>query len=101
LEPDRATGSEPGMERNQFLGGNPFGVILRLVILSIFVGIVMSALDISPRNLIYKLQLIERISALGFGAVEGAISYFLIGAVIVVPIWFISRLLSARRDPPR
>lgn len=90
------------MDREQLFGGNPLGVIIRLIILSIVVGIVMSALDITPANLIYKLQLlIERISALGFGAVQSAIGYFLIGAVIVVPIWLISRLFSARRDPPR
>jgi hypothetical protein len=90
------------MDRDQLFGGNPLGVLVRLIILSIVVGIVMSALDITPANLIYKLQLlIERISALGFGAVQSALGYFLIGAVIVVPIWLISRLFSMRRDPPR
>jgi hypothetical protein len=89
------------MRLDQIFGGNPLGVIIRLVIMSIVVGIILSALGITPDNLFYRLRLlIERIYDMGWGAVEWGLGYFLIGAVIVVPIWLISRLLSAgrRRD---
>lgn len=83
------------MDRERLFGGNPMAVIVRLVVLSIVVGIVLSALDITPANLFDRARLlIQRISTLGFDAVRGALQYFLIGAVIVVPIWLVVRLLS-------
>ena len=39
-------------------------------------------------------ELIIRIYDLGWHAVEKAWRYFLLGAVIVFPVWFISRLLK-------
>ena len=90
------------MDREQLFGGNPLGVVVRLVVLSIVVGIVLSGLDITPANLLHRLSLIiERISALGFDAVKSAFQYFLLGAVIVVPIWLVARLLSGGRDRSR
>jgi len=87
---------EQRVDRNRLLGGNPIGVIVRLVVLSIVVGIVMAALDIHPQSIIYHLQMmIHRISRLGFGVFESAFSYFLLGAVVVIPIWLISRIFSA------
>lgn len=89
------------MKLEQIFGGNPLGVIVRLVIMSVVVGIILSALGITPDNLFYRLTLlVERIYAMGWGAVEWALGYFLIGAVIVVPIWLISRLFGGgrRRD---
>ena len=84
------------MDTNRLFGGNPLGVIVRLVVLSIVVGIVMSALDIRPENIIYHVRLlIERISRLGFGIFETAIGYFLLGAAVVIPIWLVVRLLGA------
>ncbi|MEM7751637.1 MAG: DUF6460 domain-containing protein [Pseudomonadota bacterium] len=91
------------MER--WLGGNPLGVALRLIILSIVVGIVLSAMGITPQNVLYKLQLfIKRIYDLGFGAIDWVIGYFIIGAIVVIPIWLIVRLVSGLRggdDNPR
>lgn len=91
------------MER--WLGGNPLGVALRLIILSIVVGIVLSAMGITPDNVLYKLQiLIKRIYDLGFGAIDWVIGYFIIGAIVVIPIWLIVRLVSGMRggdDNPR
>ena len=87
------------MRLDQIFGGNPFGVIMKLVILSVVVGIILSALGITPDNLFYRLGLlIERIYAMGWGAVEWGVGYFLIGAVIVVPIWILARLLGAGRQ---
>ena len=88
------------MDRNRLFGGNPLGVILRLAVISIIVGIVMSALNIRPDKLIYHVRLIVgRLSELSLGFVEGAFGYLLLGAVIVVPIWIVVRLFSALRGP--
>ena len=88
------------MNRDNLFGGNPLGVILRLVVLSIIVGIILSALDITPRDLIFRIRLLlQRAYDMGFGAVEWAVQYFLLGAVVVVPVWLLTRLLgSGRRD---
>jgi hypothetical protein len=84
------------MER--LFGGNPIGVILRLVILSVVVGIIMAALDIRPDNIFYHLQILaRRIYDLGFGIFEWMFQYLLLGAVIVVPIWLIMRVVSGLR----
>lgn len=81
------------MER--FFGGNPLAVMVRLIIMSVIVGIVLAALGLSPLELIEGLQrLAIRIYDMGFGAVEWALQYFLLGAVIVIPVWLLSRLLS-------
>jgi hypothetical protein len=83
------------MDRDTIFGGNPLAVLIRLVVLSIIVGIVLSALDITPRDLVFRLRiLLQRVYDMGFGAVEWAVQYFLLGAVIVVPIWIVARLLS-------
>jgi hypothetical protein len=89
------------MDRNRFLGGNPAAVIIRLVVLSIIVGIVLSALNIRPDEILYHIQrLIQRISDLGFDFVVKIFGYFLVGAVVVIPIWLIARLLGVfgRKD---
>jgi hypothetical protein len=66
------------------------------VLLSIVVGIVMSALGITLDNFFYQLdRLIRGLYDLGFAWVEWLFRYFLIGAVVVVPIWIIARLFGA------
>lgn len=79
------------MER--FFGGNPGTVILRLMIISLIVGILLSALGLDPRDIVQSfIQLVERIYRMGFDAFEWALRYFLLGAVVVFPIWLISRI---------
>ena len=86
------------MDWQRIFGGNPIGVIVRLIILSIVVGIVLSAMGITPENFVYRISLlVQRIYDMGFGAVEWAFGYFLLGAIIVLPIWLIARLLGGSR----
>ncbi len=87
------------MDRERLFGGNPLAVILRLVVVSIVVGIVLSALNIHPGNIVYHVRLLlQRLYDMGFGIFEGAINYFLLGAVIVVPIWLLTRLFGIMRS---
>jgi Na+/H+ antiporter NhaC len=88
------------MDRRQFFGESVSGTIIRLVLLSIVVGVVFSALDINLFNIVERLQqLVRNIVNLGFDTFHWAFKYFLLGAVVVVPIWFVMRLLSRPRDP--
>ncbi len=83
------------MDRDTLFGGNPLGVFVRLVVLSIVVGIVLSALGITPKNLFYHLNLLaQRLYDMGFGAIEWIFGYLILGAMVVVPIWFIARLFG-------
>jgi hypothetical protein len=86
----------------RFFGGSPAAVLIRLIAISFVVGIVLSALGLSPIDLVAALRdLVWRIYSLGFHSVEWIVRYFLLGAVIVFPIWLISRLLKlGRRQPP-
>ncbi len=91
------------MER--FFGGSPGMVMVRLAVLSLIVGVLLSALGLSPYDIIESFkQLVVRIYDMGFEAVEWAFRYFLLGAVIVVPIWLVSRVFKVMghgdaRDP--
>jgi hypothetical protein len=81
------------MER--FFGGNPALVLLRLVILSLIVGVVLAALGFSPYDLLQNIrELAQRIYDMGFTAVEKAFRYFLLGAVIVFPVWVVMRVVK-------
>jgi plasmid stabilization system protein ParE len=101
----RAEVRESRMDRNRLFGGNPVAVIVRLVILSVVVGIVLHALNIQPHELLDRLNLlIRRLFNLGFESFEQVLRFFLIGAVVVIPIWLIARLLgllSKKQDDGR
>src|SRR6185312_10802734 len=85
-----------GMYR--FLGGSPLAVAFRLILLSILVGVVLAAIGFDPWNIVNSIRLLfRRIWDLGFDAINGLWRYFLLGAVIVIPVWFLSRLLGAPR----
>lgn len=81
---------------NRFLGGSPLAVLGKLVLLSVLIGVVLSALGLDPWNIVQSLRrLFVNIWDMGFDAVRWLWQYFLLGAVIVIPIWLILRLLRA------
>lgn len=82
----------------RFLGGSPLNVVLRLFFLSLIIGALMMWLDIRPTDVIDMVAtFVHRVWAMGFSALREFGDYLLAGAVIVVPIWLISRLLSVGR----
>lgn len=83
---------------SRFLGGSPMAVAFRLILLSILVGVMLAAVGFDPWNIVHSIRLlIERVWNLGFDAINGLWRYFLLGAVIVIPIWLLSRLFGAPR----
>jgi hypothetical protein len=81
---------------DRFLGGSPLAVIFKLILLSILIGVVLSALGLDPRNIIQSIErLIRTIWNMGFDAIEWLWHYFLLGAIIVIPIWLIVRVIRA------
>ncbi len=88
--------ADEGLRR--FLGGSPLAVIVKLALLSILVGFVLTVIGLDPRNIVASIiDLIRSIFNLGFEAFDWLWRYLLLGAVIVVPIWLIARLLQSRR----
>jgi hypothetical protein len=88
--------SQPFVYR--FFGGPPLAVVGRLVLLSILVGVILAAIGLDPWNIIESVErLIEHLWNMGFDAVRWLWRYFLLGAVIVVPIWFLALLAKAPR----
>jgi len=83
---------------SRFFGGPPLSVIFRLVLLSILIGVILKVMGLDPFNILRSIQdLIEYIWDMGFDAVRWLWRYFLLGAVLVVPIWLIMRLLRAAK----
>ena len=88
------------MDSKTFLGGSPMGVLIRLLVLSLVVGIILSALGITPQNFFYQINvLLQRIYDLGFGVFQSIVEYLVLGAMVVIPIWFVARLVKTARRP--
>jgi Family of unknown function (DUF6460) len=86
------------MDSNALIGGRPLATILRLLVISLVVGIVLSALGIDLSNFFDRVNaLLRNIYDLGFDSIEWLLQYVLLGAAVVVPVWLISRLFAAGR----
>jgi hypothetical protein len=82
----------------RFLGGSPLSVAVRLVLLCILVGVVLSVLGVDPMNIWRSLQsLVRAIWDAGFDAIWWIWRYFLLGAVIVIPVWLVMRVAKGTR----
>jgi Family of unknown function (DUF6460) len=81
----------------RFLGGSPVAVFFRLLFASILVGALLVWLDISPFQIFDNLRrLADYVWSLGFDAVREIGRYVAAGAILVVPIWLLLRLMSFR-----
>ncbi|MGH6727856.1 MAG: DUF6460 domain-containing protein [Pseudolabrys sp.] len=79
-------------------GGSPLAVLVRLVLVSILVGVVLAALGLDPFDIVRSVQrLVLHLWNMGFDAIRWLWRYFLLGAVIVVPIWIVMRVVNAPR----
>ena len=82
----------------RWAGGSPLGVLVRLILVSILVGVILSALGLDPFDIAHSIQrMIRTLWDLGFDAFRWLWRYFLLGAVIVIPIWLLSRVFGAPR----
>jgi hypothetical protein len=86
----------PRSALQRFFGGSPLSVIVRLVLLSILIGFILHVLDFDPWNLLLSIErLFRALWDMGFEAVRLVWRYFVLGAVLVIPIWLIVRLIRA------
>jgi Family of unknown function (DUF6460) len=85
-------------EFSRFLGGSPGSVILRLLVISLIVGAAMVFFNLTPRDLLEGVrQLIERLLGSGLESLRTVLLYIAYGAMVVVPIFLVARLLKMSR----
>lgn len=81
-----------------FLGGSPGSVVLRLVVVSFVVGLAMAMFGFDPEN-VYEsaVRALRRVVEFGLSDFRHFGRILLTGAMVVIPVWFVLRLLDARR----
>ena len=66
--------------------------------MSILVGVILSAFGLDPSNIVAQHPAHDpHIWDMGFDAVRWLWRYFLLGAVIVIPVWLLMRVFNAPR----
>ena len=81
----------------RFFGGSPGGVIVRLLLLSLVVGFLMSVFGFDVRDVVHgAINLFREALRDGFGIFRNLGFYILTGAALVVPIWLLIRLTKGR-----
>jgi hypothetical protein len=79
------TGTRPTRDDGltRFFGGSPLGVLFRLALLSILVGVILEVLGLDPWNIIDSLRVLyQRVWDMGFEAVRWLARYLALGAAI-------------------
>lgn len=84
---------------NRLLGDTPGRTFVKLVILSVVVGFVMSMMGLSPWDLVRFIDDgIREIWRSGFKALGRVGDYLLVGAMIVIPVFIVLRILNWRKS---
>ncbi|MBN9055089.1 DUF6460 domain-containing protein [Shinella sp. NM-101] len=83
---------------NGFLGDTPVRVIVKLLILSVAVGFLMSIFGLYPHDILMAARdFVIDLWNTGFKTLGRIGDYLLLGAAIVIPVFIVIRLLSYRR----
>jgi Family of unknown function (DUF6460) len=87
-----------GSAMTRFIGGSPAMVALRLIVVSFVVGIVLETFGFDPATLLAEaVRTVRQIVELGFSDIHEVGRILLTGAMVVVPVWLVLRLLDSRR----
>ncbi|GLK54102.1 hypothetical protein JOD31_001269 [Methylopila capsulata] len=85
----------------RFFGGSPIGVILRLLLLCVIVGLVLDQLDLDVFRLLdYAIDVVRDLIANSADLLRTLLRYLIIGAMVVIPIWLILRVLKIGSGRP-
>ncbi|RIY03280.1 hypothetical protein D3218_00450 [Aureimonas flava] len=81
-----------------FLGGSPLAVLVRLLVISLLVGILLSWFDVRPYEIVdWASDFVRWAWRSVFGSLNRVVDYVLLGAAVVVPVFIVSRLLKTGR----
>ena len=79
----------------RFVGGSPLSVAMRLIVVSFVVGFLLDAFGLDPANLVGEVVRAARhVFEYGFANLREFGRILLTGAMVVVPIWIVLRLLD-------
>jgi hypothetical protein len=93
---DEATRSRGAM--NGFLGGSVATVAVRLLVVSFVVGLFLTLFGFDPEDLYIRfVDLVRHVFVFGLDDFRRIGRILLTGAMLVVPIWLILRLMDIRR----
>ncbi|MBF9235078.1 DUF6460 domain-containing protein [Microvirga alba] len=82
---------------NRFLGGSPGSVLAKLIFLSLLVGAFMAFLGLTPFGLVEGIfNWVRSLLNLSLETVKQVGLWVVYGAIIVVPLWLLTRLLGQR-----
>jgi hypothetical protein len=82
----------------RFVGGSPAMVALRLIVVSFVVGIVLETFGFDPATLVAEaVRIARQIVELGFSDIHEVGRILLTGAMVVVPVWLVLRVLDSSR----
>lgn len=85
----------PRIER--IFGGPPLATLAKLAFLSLVVGAIMAGFGLTPRGMVESLANAARVVfGMGFERIRDFGGFALTGAIIVVPIWLVARVLGSR-----
>ncbi len=83
---------------NRLLGDTPARTIVKLIVVCLIVGFVLAFFGFTPDNIIGSLRYhFLDLWYNGFVALGRIGNYLLLGAIVVIPVFIILRLMSYRR----
>ncbi|MDW5315298.1 DUF6460 domain-containing protein [Rhizobium sp. PL01] len=83
---------------NKFLGDTPGRIIVKLLVVSVIVGFLMTMFGWTPYGILYTVRnFFLDLWHSGFAALGSVGDYLLLGAAVVIPVFIILRVLSFRR----
>ena len=86
-----------GSPLTSFLGGSPLSVLVRLLFVSLIVGALLTWIGVSPWDIVHNARNIAiKLWNMGFGAFREVTEYVIAGAIVVIPIWLVLRLMNSR-----
>lgn len=82
----------------RFVGGSPIAALLRLIVVSFVVGLLLVSFGFDPMTLFDEaVRTARHIVEYGLTDVRQIGRILLTGAMVVVPVWLVLRLLDAGR----
>lgn len=87
---------------DKLLGGPLLPTIVKLALACVAVGILLAIFGVNPYSIWENfLATALKIWDMGFDLVDWSLKYLLLGAIIVIPVWLISRFWSVLFDRPK
>ena len=87
------------MTVNRFLGDTVARTIIKLIVVSILVGMAMNVFNIYPLDIVYAFRdFAVNLWEKGWAALGRCGDWLILGAMIVVPVFVLLRVLTYRRN---